>query len=318
MFCRPRWMSCGTRQVRGTVTASSTAIRFSISNSANCRAIHTSLRTRGGYCSRSSLLCGYAWLRAAREPRPGTKTWMRINGSSIFCVKARVGSQSTTCRKPWSVSRRQLMTTGRDVAQMPADLSGKVVVLTGGADGIGRECALAYARQQATVAIVDRDLDAAVRTASEAGGGCIALHADVSDGEAVRLAVGAVLERLGRIDAVHNNAGIASPSKPLHETSELEWDDLLRVNLKSVYWTTRFAFEALQRSKGAILNTASMVGLIGQQNHAAYAATKGAMISLTKAMAADYAPYGIRVNAVCPAGVWTPMLEEWAADQPEP
>jgi NAD(P)-dependent dehydrogenase (short-subunit alcohol dehydrogenase family) len=85
-----------------------------------------------------------------------------------------------------------------------------------------------------------------------------------------------------------------------------------------VYWTTRYAFDALVESKGAILNTASMVGLIGQQNHAAYVATKGAMISLTKAMAADYAHYQIRVNAVCPAGVWTPMLEKWCAEQADP
>jgi meso-butanediol dehydrogenase/(S,S)-butanediol dehydrogenase/diacetyl reductase len=201
---------------------------------------------------------------------------------------------------------------------MPADLSGKVVVLTGGADGIGRECALAYARQEATVVILDRDLDAALRTASEVGGGSMALHADVSDGEAVRTAIRNVLDRCGRIDAVHNNAGISSPSKPLHETAETEWDDLMRINIKSVYWTTRFAFEALRESKGAILNTASMVGLIGQQNHAAYVASKGAMISLTKAMAADYARYSIRVNAVCPAGVWTPMLEKWCGEQTDP
>jgi meso-butanediol dehydrogenase/(S,S)-butanediol dehydrogenase/diacetyl reductase len=201
---------------------------------------------------------------------------------------------------------------------MQADLSGKVVVLTGGADGIGRECALAYARQEATVVILDRDLDAALRTASDIGGDSMALRADVSDGDAVGAAIRAVLDRCGRIDAVHNNAGISSPSKPLHETSETEWDDLMRTNIKSVYWTTRFAFEALRESKGAILNTASMVGLIGQQNHAAYVASKGAMISLTKAMAADYARYAIRVNAVCPAGVWTPMLEKWCAEQTDP
>jgi meso-butanediol dehydrogenase / (S,S)-butanediol dehydrogenase / diacetyl reductase len=199
-----------------------------------------------------------------------------------------------------------------------ADLSGKVIVLTGGADGIGRECALAYAREEATVAIVDRNLDKARQTAAEAGGNNIALHADVSDGNALRAAIEAVLARFGRIDAVHNNAGIASPSKPLHETTEQEWDDLERINLKSVYWTTRFAFGALTTTKGAILNTASMVGRIGQQNHAAYVASKGGMISLTKAMAADYAGHGIRVNAVCPAGVWTPMLENWCGEQPDP
>jgi NAD(P)-dependent dehydrogenase (short-subunit alcohol dehydrogenase family) len=210
------------------------------------------------------------------------------------------------------------MTTGKIVSHTPADLAGKVILLTGGGDGIGRECALAYAREGATVAILDRDLDTARRTASEAGGDSLSFYADVSDGEAVRAAIGAVLEQFGRIDAVHNNAGIASPSKPLHETTEQEWDDLQRVNVKSVFWTTKFAFEALAASKGSILNTASMAGVIGQMNHAAYVATKGAMISLTKAMAADYSRYGIRVNAVCPAGVWTPMLEKWCGEQADP
>ena len=210
------------------------------------------------------------------------------------------------------------MTTGKIVSHTPADLAGKVILLTGGGDGIGRECALAYAREGATVAILDRDLERARHTAADAGGDSLAFYADVSNGEAVRTAIGAVLEQYGRIDAVHNNAGIASPSKPLHETTEQEWDDLQRVNVKSVFWTTKFAFEALAASKGSILNTASMAGVIGQLNHAAYVATKGAMISLTKAMAADYSRYGIRVNAVCPAGVWTPMLEKWCGEQPDP
>ena len=210
------------------------------------------------------------------------------------------------------------MTTGKIVSHTPADLAGKVILLTGGGDGIGRECALAYAREGATVAILDRDLERARHTASDAGGDSLAFYADVSDGEAVRTAIGEVLEQYGRIDAVHNNAGIASPSKPLHETTEQEWDDLQRVNVKSVFWTTKFAFEALAASQGSILNTASMAGVIGQLDHAAYVATKGAMISLTKAMAADYSRYGIRVNAVCPAGVWTPMLEKWCGEQADP
>jgi meso-butanediol dehydrogenase / (S,S)-butanediol dehydrogenase / diacetyl reductase len=198
------------------------------------------------------------------------------------------------------------------------DLEGKVVVLTGGGDGIGRECALAYARAGATVAILDRNMATAEHTVAELRDRSLAVQADVSDGGAVQTAMATVLKKLSRIDAIHNNAGISSPSKPLHETSEAEWDDLQRVNLKSVYWTTRYGFEALVASKGAILNTASMVGLMGQQNHAAYVSTKGAMISLTKAMAADYAQYSIRVNAVCPAGVWTPMLEQWCSEQPDP
>ena len=199
-----------------------------------------------------------------------------------------------------------------------SDLADKVIVLTGGGDGIGRECALAYARAGAAVAILDRNVAAAESTAAEIGGKTVAIHADVSDGDAIKNAIATVLKKFSRIDAIHNNAGIASPSKPLHETSEAEWDDLQRINLKSVYWTTKYGFEALAASKGCILNTASMVGLMAQENHAAYVATKGAMISLTKAMAIDCARYSIRVNAICPAGVWTPMLERWCEEQPDP
>ncbi len=201
---------------------------------------------------------------------------------------------------------------------MSDELRHKVVLLTGGGDGIGAECALAYAREGATVAILDQNLEAATQVAAEAGRESVALRTDVTDGAMVKAAVDETLQRFGRIDAVHNNAGIANPSLPLHAMSEVEWDDLFRVNVKSVYWTTKFAFPALSTSKGVILNTASMVGLIGQPDHAAYVATKGALISLTKAMAADYARFSIRVNAVCPAAVWTPMLERWCAEQPDP
>ncbi len=201
---------------------------------------------------------------------------------------------------------------------MPGDLSGKVIVLTGGADGIGYECATAYVREGAAVAVVDRDGDKAQQVAANLGANCMAVQADVGEGPAVESAFRSVLARYGKLDAVHNNAGIASPSKPLDQTTEHEWDELMRVNVKSVFWTTRFALDALTVSKGSILNTASMVGLIGQDNHAAYVASKGALIALTKAMALDYAPKGIRVNAVCPAGVWTPMLEKWCAEQSEP
>ncbi len=201
---------------------------------------------------------------------------------------------------------------------MPSELSGKVIVLTGGADGIGYECASAYVREGAAVAVVDRNGEKAAQAAAALGSDCMAAQADVGKGQEVEAAIHSVLARYGKLDAVHNNAGIASPSKPLDQTTEQEWDELMRVNVKSVLWTTRFAINALVATKGSILNTASLVGLIGQDNHAAYVASKGALIALTKAMALDYASTGIRVNAICPAGVWTPMLEDWCSAQPEP
>lgn len=197
-------------------------------------------------------------------------------------------------------------------------LSDKVILLTGGSTGIGRDCARAYALAGAKLTILARHGEAAAEAAEELGAGHLGFACDVSQGDQVKDAVARVLDHYGRLDAIHNNAGIADPAKPLHETSETEWDAVLDVNLKSIFHTTRHGFAALKRSKGCILNTSSMVGVIGQENHAAYTATKGGMNTLTKSMALDYASYGIRVNAVCPAGTWTPMLHKWAAAQPDP
>ena len=188
-------------------------------------------------------------------------------------------------------------------------------MVTGGAQGIGLECARAYVREGARVAIVDLSIEHGQQTAAALGPQTIFVHCDVSNSASVERAEAAVLVEFGRVDALHNNAGVALPSKPLHLTEEDEWTKLFEVNLKSVFWTTKHFYKDLKATQGPILNTASMVGLIGQANHAAYVATKGALISLTKAMALDYAADGIRVNAVCPAGVWTPMLRRWAAEQ---
>ena len=121
---------------------------------------------------------------------------------------------------------------------MEKSLEGKVIVLTGGASGIGRECAIAYAREGATVAILDRNFEDAQEAAKGLGNRSSAYYADVSNGADIEKATAAVLKEFGHIDSVHNNAGIVSPSCPLHLTTEEEWDDLHRTNLKSVYWTT--------------------------------------------------------------------------------
>jgi len=166
----------------------------------------------------------------------------------------------------------------------------KIIFLTGGSSGIGRDCAKAYAAEGAKVVVAALDEDRVEGVASELGGNHLGLVCDVSRNDQVKTAIERTLSRYGKLDAVHNNAGIASPSKSLHETTDAEWDALFDVNLKSVLHTTRHAYAALVASKGCILNTSSLVGVIGQEIHAAYTATKGAM---------NYCPEGDTVADAC-------------------
>jgi meso-butanediol dehydrogenase/(S,S)-butanediol dehydrogenase/diacetyl reductase len=197
-------------------------------------------------------------------------------------------------------------------------LKDKVIFLTGGSCGIGRDCAKAYVAEGAKVVIVARDPAGVAAVTAELGSGHLGIVCDITHDAEVKAAMEKAHLHFGRLDAVHNNAGISSPCKPLHETSDSEWNEVMEVNLKGILYTTRHAFAALVESKGCILNTSSLVGIIGQELHAAYTATKGGLNALTKSMALDYAKHGIRVNAVCPAGVWTPMLRQWCAEQPDP
>ena len=197
-------------------------------------------------------------------------------------------------------------------------LLNKVIFITGGASGIGLACAEAYIREGATVFIMDVNERALYKTLDRFGGNHEGIPGDVSKAADVKAAFDAIKNHYGRLDAIHNNAAIAHPSKPVDETEEGEWDALMNINLKSLFWTTKYGIDLLKASKGCILNTSSMAGDIGQSLHAAYTATKGGINALTKSMALDYAPYGIRVNAVSPAGVWTPLLKQWAAEQPDP
>jgi NAD(P)-dependent dehydrogenase (short-subunit alcohol dehydrogenase family) len=197
-------------------------------------------------------------------------------------------------------------------------LAEKVIVVTGGASGIGYECVKAYLKEGARVAVLDIRQLPAERYLQEVQGRYLDIACNVTIEANVAEAFQQIIDRWGTIDCIHNNAAVSAPSKALHETSVAEWNSLMDTNLFSIYLTTKFGIPHLKRSKGCIINTSSMVGEIGQDMHAAYAATKGAINALTKSMALDYAPMGIRVNAVAPAGVWTPMLKQWAREQLHP
>ena len=197
-------------------------------------------------------------------------------------------------------------------------LKDKVLFLTGGSSGIGFECAKAYAKEGAFIAISSNDEPGLERILTEIGKDVhITIPCDVSIEAEVKEAIGKTIKHYGRIDAIHNNAGIVTPTVMLHETTTDEWHKLMDVNLKSIYLTTKYGFAALQLSTGSILNTSSLVGDIGQEMHAAYSATKGGISALTKSMSLDYAKYHIRVNAVCPAWVWTPAVQDWVNRQPD-
>lgn len=197
-------------------------------------------------------------------------------------------------------------------------LTDKVIFITGGSDGIGYECAKAYVAEGAKVVVVGNNEHRVKEVVAELGQEHLGIFCDISVDSDVKQAIEKTLQQFERIDAIHNNAGIASPAKALHETTADEWDLLMNVNLKGIYHTVKYGFEALKQSRGCILNTSSLVGEIGQEIHAAYSATKGGVNALTKSMALDYAKHGIRVNAVSPAGVWTPMLRQWCSEQQDP
>lgn len=194
-------------------------------------------------------------------------------------------------------------------------LKDKVVVVSGGSMGIGFECAKKYAEAGAVVVVLSNDSKSLYAAMHELGTDHTGILCDVSVAEDVKQAMERTLHLFGKIDAIHNNAGIAAPSKPLHLTTEDEWNRLFAVNVRSIYLTTKYGLDALKQTQGCILNTSSLVAEIGQENHAAYTATKGAVNSLTKSMALDYARFHIRVNALSPAAVWTPLLREWNNEQ---
>jgi NAD(P)-dependent dehydrogenase (short-subunit alcohol dehydrogenase family) len=200
---------------------------------------------------------------------------------------------------------------------MPRRMEGKAGLVTGAASGIGRACALRFAREGASVVVADLESsrnqgEEVVRQIQELGCQAEFFACDVSRGEDNRKLVATVVERFGKLDFAHNNAGIGV-HKLLHETDDADFDRVIAVNLRGTFLGMKHQVaQMLTQSGGAIVNTSSNAGLRAVMMLSAYTASKHGILGLTKNAAVEYANDGIRVNAVCPGAIMTPLM----SDQP--
>lgn len=186
----------------------------------------------------------------------------------------------------------------------------KAVLVTGGNSGIGEATVRAFAAEGARVVIAARDLDRSTALAADIGEDrALAVRCDVTEPEDCESAVESCAAACGGLDVLFNNAGIIFREKSAPDTTVAEWDQTFDVNAKGTFLMSRYAVPVmLERGGGVIVNNASYFGLVGGRGTAAYAASKGAVVQLTRAMALDHARDNIRINAVCPGSVYTPML----------
>ncbi len=203
---------------------------------------------------------------------------------------------------------------------MTGTLEGKVALVTGAGSGIGRASALTFAREGAKVVVADVNAQGGEETVSkikESGGDSVLVHADVSNAADVEAMVASTVEAFGRLDFAHNNAGISNQGRGglTHEYPEDTWDRVIDINLKGVWLCMKYEIpQMLEQGGGAIVNTASIAGLIGLRNSGAYVASKHGVVGLTKTAALEYAQHGIRVNCVCPGYIETSMTSEALSD----
>lgn len=200
-------------------------------------------------------------------------------------------------------------------------LADKVALITGGGTGIGRACALAFAREGARVALAGRRMDPLARVAAEierAGGEALAVTCDVTQAEETAQMIRNTVERFGKLNVLVNNAGAVEPGTA-EETSEEQFDRILAVNVKGTFLASRAAIPELRRQGGgSIINLSSIYGTVGGKRRVAYSAAKGGITLMTRSMALDHGPENIRVNCICPTLVETPLVEELLAEQPDP
>jgi NAD(P)-dependent dehydrogenase (short-subunit alcohol dehydrogenase family) len=200
-------------------------------------------------------------------------------------------------------------------------LEKRVAIITGAGSGIGRASALLFAKEGAKVVVADFVRDSGQQTVSlikNEGGESTFVESDVSHAADAQRLVNTAIETYGKLDILFNNAGI-NLEKTVTETSEDDWNRVINVNLKGVFLCSKFAIpEMIRNGGGAIINTASIRGLVGQYHLAAYCASKGGVVLLTKAMALDYGQDNIRVNCVCPGGIETPMHKAFLATLAHP
>lgn len=200
-------------------------------------------------------------------------------------------------------------------------LKDKVAIITGAGRGIGKGIAKEFIGEGASVVIADKNEETGASVAETLNqikpDGALFIKTDVTSSESIRGMINTTIEHFGKIDILVNNAGYHI-SKSVEDTGEDEWEFIINTNLRSTFLASKYSIPHLRTTQGCIINISSMVGLVGQHNAGAYAASKAGQLGMTRNMALDLAVDKIRVNAICPGWIQTPLVEDWFSQQSDP